>query len=519
MIAVQWGAGAFRNNRSSDSDEHAHLVTGLMVRDYLASGWNRGPIEFARDYYLRYPKVAIGHWPPVFYFEQAAWTLFLPTSRQSLLVMMALQVAVLAMVVWSMLLERFGPAAAWCGALALCTLPGVVSSSTSVMTELAVAIPISFAILAWGRFLDTGRAWSAAAFGLWSAAAVLTKGTGIVLAGVPLLSACLAGRTQLFRRAWFWLPAFIVAALCAPWYLLAPGAMHDRVVRYGGPALVTRRLEFPAVTWADQFGWPVSALALVGLVALLCRRATGFRLDGVLASGVAAVICSSLCPLLFKVWGTRHLTEAAPMFLLVAASGAGWIASRRPVGRLAAHRILALLALATLLFALAWNLSRIRRKQPFGYRQLAAAVLAGGVGPAKTILVVGDPGAEGSVISEIAQREPHPARFLLRASKLFVDVSWQGRLRRTRAGSSAEVQALLHSLPVDLIVIDRIHPSPFAYQTQLERVLAEHPETWRKVDLPLNSPGLAAFRRADPPLLSDQEREAALKTALPEPIL
>src|SRR6266705_2811655 len=94
-IALQWGAGAYQSEVAGDPDEPAHLVTGLMARDYLSHAGERGPMQFARDYYLHYPKVAIGHWPPLFYAEQALWTLVFPSSRSSLLMMIALQSALL----------------------------------------------------------------------------------------------------------------------------------------------------------------------------------------------------------------------------------------------------------------------------------------------------------------------------------------------------------------------------------------------------------------------------------------
>ena len=111
-LALQWAQGAYQSDRPENPDEPAHIVTGLMTREYLASGSSRPPMEFARDYYLHYPKVALGHWPPVFYAEQAAWTLIFPATRGSLLVMLALQLAVLTSLMWSVLNGRFGPAAA-----------------------------------------------------------------------------------------------------------------------------------------------------------------------------------------------------------------------------------------------------------------------------------------------------------------------------------------------------------------------------------------------------------------------
>ena len=47
-------------------------------------------MAFAEGYYLHYPKVALGHWPPVFYMVQAIWMLLLPPSRATAMLLMAL---------------------------------------------------------------------------------------------------------------------------------------------------------------------------------------------------------------------------------------------------------------------------------------------------------------------------------------------------------------------------------------------------------------------------------------------
>src|SRR5664280_2187093 len=68
-VVVLWQSvsGAYRAELAAHADEAAHYVTGLMLRDYAASFFPTSPVRFAEQYYLHYPKVAIGHWPPVFY--------------------------------------------------------------------------------------------------------------------------------------------------------------------------------------------------------------------------------------------------------------------------------------------------------------------------------------------------------------------------------------------------------------------------------------------------------------------
>ena len=94
---------------AANADEPAHYVTGLMVHDYLARGFPSNPLEFAREFYSRYPKVAIGHWPPVFYIVQALWTSLFTASRASLLLLMAAISAALLTLTYWLAARYFGP--------------------------------------------------------------------------------------------------------------------------------------------------------------------------------------------------------------------------------------------------------------------------------------------------------------------------------------------------------------------------------------------------------------------------
>ena len=53
-------------------------------------------MEFAENYYVHYPEVALGHWPPTFYVVQALWTLPFFASRGSVILLMSVLTAILA---------------------------------------------------------------------------------------------------------------------------------------------------------------------------------------------------------------------------------------------------------------------------------------------------------------------------------------------------------------------------------------------------------------------------------------
>ena len=70
-LAIQWRVGAWQADLGTNGDEAAHFVSAMLVFDYLRHGLPGSPMRFARAYYQHWPRVAIGHWPPLFYPFQA----------------------------------------------------------------------------------------------------------------------------------------------------------------------------------------------------------------------------------------------------------------------------------------------------------------------------------------------------------------------------------------------------------------------------------------------------------------
>ena len=73
VFLMQFRVGAYSHNLANHPDEAAHFTTGTLVYDYIRSGCGTWPIPFAQSFYIRYPKVAFGHWPQVFHEILAAW--------------------------------------------------------------------------------------------------------------------------------------------------------------------------------------------------------------------------------------------------------------------------------------------------------------------------------------------------------------------------------------------------------------------------------------------------------------
>jgi len=98
IFGLQIAGGAYAAEFNGDPDEAAHFVSGLMAHDYLAAIPLANPIVWAEQYYLHYPKVAIGHWPPGFYIVEALWWLIVSPSRGSALCLQAALAAIAGLV-------------------------------------------------------------------------------------------------------------------------------------------------------------------------------------------------------------------------------------------------------------------------------------------------------------------------------------------------------------------------------------------------------------------------------------
>ena len=107
-VTRQYFSGAYASAFSGYPDEPAHYVTGLLVHDWIASGFPWPPIAYAENYYLHCPKVALRQWPPGFYVIQAPSTLLFSTSRVSVLVLTAVLMSFLSLTVATALVTEVG---------------------------------------------------------------------------------------------------------------------------------------------------------------------------------------------------------------------------------------------------------------------------------------------------------------------------------------------------------------------------------------------------------------------------
>lgn len=493
VVMIQSFAGAYRAEFGSEPDEAAHYITGLMVRDYVAHGFPGNPMHFAREYYEHYPKVALGHWPPMFYVIQSAWTLIFSPSRVSIMLLMAVLTAAAATMLFKFMRPKFGVWKAVAGVLLFLYVPLVQQFSSAVMTEIPITLLLLIAVRFWARFLETERMKDSILFGLVAALAILVKFSGFSLALVPLFSLLVTRRFKLLKTREFWAAAIVVILIAGPWtiatFKIAREGMAGESVGWSFTRLA---VPYYSGKLAQMGGMTVLLASLMGLAFKLSRRSMMSAADAALGSLLLSIVVfHMLVPTGFEA---RHLIPAVPALIYFAWIGADWIATQMTSPRLSLLKASALVfSFIGLVFVL--TVFYLPRKGYAGFGAVAQTLIKASAQHSK-LLVASDARGEGMFISEVAMREKRPGHFVQRASKKLAGSTWDGsayhliycKTMGDKAGTpystADELTTLLKKDSVDYIIFDESVPKE--HQTKhfelLRAALDQHPTDFRLID-------------------------------------
>ena len=482
QILIQVSNGSLVAEFGGHPDEAAHYITGLMVRDYIAAGIESPPLEYAENYYLHYPKVAMGHWPPFFYVVQAAWTLLFSPSRVSICLLQAFLTALLAYSIFWVSRKEFNGYVGFFISLVFLMLPLIQKFSGMLMAEILVALLSFWAVLFFARFLEFERWQDALGFGILSTLTILSKGNGLALALIPPLSCIFLKRVRILRNPALWGSAVIVVVFCFPvyWFTL------DMVRNTWEQENLTLGVFLSAVQY---YSWNAS-LMLPGL-GLLCLAALGFW-DQIIKpwrEKKVQPLWAAMGSLLIGVWAfhcvvpssleDRNLVAAIPALVLFFGAGCWWIVERHALGRISRMKKVAVLAFVIGTFFVG---EVIATPKPvlLGFRPVAQWFLSKPEFEKSIVLVSSDTKGEGAFISDVAQAEERPGHIILRASKVLSKSTWTGYQYQVLQKTEEELAAYLEGVPVGVVILDTSIPlsKQYEHHRMLIRYLEGSVEKW-----------------------------------------
>lgn len=483
-ILLQRAAGASQSEFGASADESAHFVTGMMVRQYIEEGFPHSPISFAERYYIHYPQVSFGHWPPVLYILEALWTLVIGCSRYSVLLMMASIAAMLAVLIHWQVRTHFSLFLAFPIAIIFLSLDLVQRHTAMVMADLPLTLFTFVAALCLIGFLDRNTWSSAVCFGIFASLAIMTKANALTMAFVPVL-AVLATRQP--RRLWtvkFWLPAAIVLALCGPFYLWSLPMLSAGTE--ASPVTLSRVL-FGILPytfhWVPILGHVLFLPTLMGLAAFFLAPLFRGKLDNRWAVfGILLIVTQIFHLLTPGSLDPRKLFQAIPAALLFAAAGIYWLASYSWSGRMPTAWRLPIIAGIFLLLYGSTQFKIYHSSPRRGFSEVAKHLLGRPDLDRAVFLVSSNTIGERALIAEIASREPSPRHIILRGDKYLSSSTWSGLNYKLLYTDPDQAHDDLIDVPVKILIIHSssgIKNPP--HLELLRQMVKKHPDSWHKL--------------------------------------
>lgn len=457
VVTLQLTSGAYRTERGNYSDEASHFLNAVLLRDYVYDGLSRRPIDFAREYYANYPKVAPLMWPPLFHTTLGLWLLPGWPPDAAAIALIGVIAALAAARLFGMMTPVVGRAGALVAAGAFLIAPVTTASLRTVMLDIGLAALAVEATWRLQRYFDLGRTRDAAIFGLVTAAACLTKGNGVAFVLVPVLMMVATRRYDVLRARGLYVAAAIVLVVALPLLL----ASYRNDVALGNPQVVPLKLAIERTSVYAQFtlqnlGVLPAILAVVG-VAVAFRR--GHHEDW-RTSRMVAFASMFAAVLIFHVFNPHYTMADERYFLIMLAPLAALLVwgvdviaevAVQPRSRRLLRGVL-LGAVSVSVVVAAWR--SFTPGTPLGYRAIVAHLEAQKKLAGSRILVVSEERGEGAFVAAAAVRRAAAPATIVRGSKFLASDDWMGRNLTLRFTSVAEIASALDDARIDFVVID-----------------------------------------------------------------
>ena len=505
-----WVTGAWTSGFSG-ADEPAHFLNSWFVAAYAKDALGQNPLAYATEFYLHYPKISIGHWPPAFYALAAPVFWVAPATPQTAMAINLVAAALPALGVAALLLRVSGRAAALGGALIWALTPLALEGHAFFMLDQPLAACAVGAAIAWAAFAERQTWVRILLFAALTALAILIKGNGWLLVLLPAFHIALTGRWDLLRSPKLWVGAGAGLLPVVPWYAATAGISADGFNYEPGLAYAALSLSRNFTALVANVGVLGLLLAVIGAVAAWRRRREAEGSWNTVAACVALILATLALQAVVPVdLDPRYMAPALPGVIVLAVAGGIELARALTAQRRWAAAPLLLLALPG-----AAHLSA--REPKADLRMEEAARIAAAGGPEEAWLIDGGSGAEGAFVAAMAVRDPGLRRYTVRASKLLAESDFMGNSYRLRFTDPAEAAAEMRRLGLaGVVVADRPGVEEFAHRPLLAAAL-KHPASGYRLTAELPHKGRAGVTRiyrATQPLVPNAEAIRAL--GLPE---
>ena len=411
----------------SGADEPSHFLNGVFVSTYLKIHLLTNPMAYAVDYYLHYPKISIGHWPPAYYGLLGVLFLVVPPTPENAFLINIFVSALPAVAVATALACIGGVLVALAGVAIYMLTPLVLEGFNFFMLDQALAALAVAATAAWIAYADRQTWVRAFAFAGLFTAAVLVKGNGWLLVFVPPYYLVLTGSWRTLVSPAIYVALLAAAGIVLPWYWFTSGIAADGFNYHAGTAYALMALKENISMLAAEVTWVALPLTVVAVI-LKYRQRHYAPLHWQIVCGCLSLILSTLTlqSLVPVDIVDRYMAPVLPALIVLALVGVHGLNTyllALKINRRWGTPILVLLA-ASMLVPGAIHLAG--RNQKVDFRLHETGLFLTKSHDNKIYLIDGAPGAEGAFIAEMAVLDPALKSYVVRSSKLLAASNFMG---------------------------------------------------------------------------------------------
>ena len=458
ILTIQTACGAWQADFNKHPDESGQFVTGLLFFDYFKALPSGNPVDWGLRYYLHYPRVGLSRWPPGFAIMESLWWMLFSPSRVSTLLLEGACTWTASMIVFRLARRTAGLGLALAATALMVCSPVVSASYSSCMADAPC-------LLAGAALLDaTVRLLAQPSFrlvlwtGFWLLFAASIKGTGLLLLPAPIFCIAMVGESRLLRSRWIVGTGCALVAVVAYISMALPATMIRFVrdvagIGFDSPWSIQQLVSFG--------GYGVCVLAVLGFIATLFAD-RGRASHEALAASAFLLSVSSGSFFVRAMKEHRHWMILFPALVLLCL--VPLCHPRIP------PRVRAALGLAAIcLFPF-----RIPVLHHYGFASFVAQVHTPG-----RILVAGNGDIEGPWIAAVAAAEHRPSSFVIRGTKAFASMDWNGDYYQLLVDTPTGIENRLDQFRVDTVVVGMIPGLPLPQHLQLLNSLMATSPVWR----------------------------------------
>jgi 4-amino-4-deoxy-L-arabinose transferase-like glycosyltransferase len=256
-------------------DEMRHAMTGVFFRDLIVDRPWGHPVQYAYEYYAKYPSLGLLYWPPLFHMvEGLSFLVFGISVLASRLTILAY--ALVGVFFWYKIAEREGPQPrALASAFMFPLLPPMLQYERVTMLEIPCVATCMVALYFWQSFMREERARDLWWFAAFLCASFYTSQKAAFLVFFVVLHFLVEGRWKLLKRWDVWAAGFLSVAIVAPWYFVMLSKLSISYERVAGRAFehvaTAYHLSYYPEQILPQLGMLLGILGMAGFVWAMLR--------------------------------------------------------------------------------------------------------------------------------------------------------------------------------------------------------------------------------------------------------